>query len=174
MYTRAGSLVLPGDFAAVSLADDVARLISLGEWLNGDAFAGYEHAIFYAGGQGDMILEAEPGGARLVPFHYDPQDCLWSSGLPGLGLNNTQRAIAYDTALHYRDIPYSFADYAALALHRLHVPAPGLRSFIGSTGHMICSQLVDRCRLDLGSHLFSDGRWPGYVTPADLAGLIER
>jgi hypothetical protein len=26
--------------------------------------------------------------------------------------------------------------------------------------------------LQLGVHLFSDGRWPGYVTPASLARLL--
>ena len=70
-------------------------------------------------------------------------------------------------------VPYSFADYAALAAHRLHIPAPGLREFIGSSKSMICSQLVDQCYVDAGVHLFRDSRWPGFVTPAALAGLIR-
>ena len=37
---------------------------------------------------------------------------------------------------------------------------------------MICSQLVDYCYLMAGVHLFNDGRWPGYVTPEDLANVI--
>ncbi len=33
---------------------------------------------------------------------------------------------------------------------------------------MICSQLVDQSYQDAGVHLFSDGRWSGYVTPGAL------
>jgi hypothetical protein len=38
---------------------------------------------------------------------------------------------------------------------------------------MMCSQLADQCRADGGSHLFDDGRWPGYVTPLDIGLLLE-
>jgi hypothetical protein len=166
--------VLPGDFACVRLESPVGTVIRIGEILNGSAFAQYEHAFFYVGGSTDLILEAEPGklGARLVPYHYDGSRVLWSSQNPKLGLTAMQRAAAPSVADAYKGIPYSWADYGALALHRLHIPAPDLREFIGNTGHMICSQLVDQCRFAIGSHLFADGRWPGYVTPADLAALI--
>lgn len=171
--TLAGDLILPGDFAVVHLADPVAKLITVGERLNGDAFAQYQHAFFYAGGPQDLILEAEPGGARLVPYHYDPADVLWSTINPELALTKAQQADVLDIAKRYQNVPYSFLDYGALAAHRLHIWAPGLKHYVASTKHMICSQLVDQCRLDLGSHLFSDKRWPGYVTPAALAGLIN-
>ncbi|MFJ9567446.1 hypothetical protein ACIRQQ_46390 [Streptomyces fuscichromogenes] len=69
-------------------------------------------------------------------------------------------------------MPYCFADNAALATHGLHIPAPGLRTFVASTGHMICSQLVDRAYLDAHVHLFGDGRWEGYVTSMALYGLL--
>jgi hypothetical protein len=165
--------VQPGDFAAVRTRGDVSRLIRVGQFLNGDGFGDWEHAIFYAGGPQDLILEAEPGGARLVPYHYQSGDVLWSATSPRLDLAPEQRDRAMDTALRYRGIPYSSLDYDALALHRLHIPAPGLKEYIGSTRSMICSQLADQCRLDLGSHLFKDNRWPGYVTPLSLADLIE-
>ena len=164
--------VLPGDFAAVRLESPVGVAIRVGELLNGDGFRDYEHAIFYVGGPQDLILEAEPGGAQLVPYHYDGSGVLWSSQNPKLGLTSMQRAAAVQVAESYKGVPYSFLDYAALAAHRLHIPAPDLRKFIASTGHMICSQLSDQCRFNIGSHLFADGRWPGYVTPADLAALI--
>ena len=63
-------------------------------------------------------------------------------------------------------------DYFALALHRLGIPAPELKRYIGSSKHLICSQLVDLVYAEAGIHLFTDNRWPGYVTPADLANLI--
>lgn len=174
--TQFGTVVQPGDFAAVRVDGAVGRLIRVGQFLNGSGFRNYEHAIFYAGddeklGQ-DLILEAEPGGARLVPFHYSPGDVLWSSDAPPLALNATQRQLAMVIARHYKGVPYSALDYFALAAHRLHIRTPMLKYIIGSTHQMICSQLADQCRLEMGSHLFSDSRWPGFVTPADLADLI--
>jgi hypothetical protein len=65
-------------------------------------------------------------------------------------------------------VPYSFLDYAALAAHRWHIPTPGLKRFVGDTGHMICSQLVDQAAADGGWRLFDDQRWPGFVTPGAL------
>ena len=175
--TPQGTLVLPADFAVVKprsfkTAPVIDQLIIIGELLNGDGFRLWKHAIFYAGGPQDLILEAEAGGAQLRPFHYDPADVLWSSDNPDLNLTQGQRGHAMEIAQHYKGIGYSFLDYDALAAHRLHIPAPGLQAYIASTGHMICSQLVDQCRLDLGSHLFADGRWPGYVTPAAEGNLI--
>jgi hypothetical protein len=69
--------------------------------------------------------------------------------------------------------PYSIADYAALISHRWHIPSPGLKDFIGDTGHMICSQLVDQACYDALWFLFDDDRWPGYVKPSDLGHLLD-
>lgn len=172
LTTTAGVQILPGDFAVTKMAGPLGPFIRLGEALNGEGFRDYEHAFMYVGGDTDLILEAEPGGARLVPFHYEPRTCLWSSGIPSLAIAVPTGRIQ-TVAARYKGVPYSFLDYAALVAHRLDVPVPGLRRYIGTTRHMICSQLVDQFRLDLGSHLFDDGRWPGYVTPASLANLIE-
>ncbi len=68
---------------------------------------------------------------------------------------------------------YSFLDYLALAAHRYRLPVPGLRTYIKSTGHLICSQLVDACYQAAGVQLFDDHRWNGYVTPSDLARRIS-
>ncbi len=46
--------------------------------------------------------------------------------------------------------------------------------YVASSKHMICSQLVDFVYMQSGIHLFNDGRWPGYVTPADLASLLGK
>ena len=157
----------PGDFAVVSAGGIAGPLISFGEWLNGDGFGEWEHAFLYVGG-GD-IIQAEPGGASERPLTGHAHT-LWSSD--AIPLTDPQRHAICAAAEGYLGIPYSFLDYAALAAHRLHLDVPGLRAYISDTGHMICSQLVDQCYADAGVHLFADGRWPGYVTPASLASLI--
>ncbi|PBC78896.1 hypothetical protein BX265_3687 [Streptomyces sp. TLI_235] len=161
----------PGDFAVVRMDGRVGRLIRIGQWLNGDGFADYEHAFVYLGG--GQLVEAQPGGAELRPLSvYDGRPALWSTGR--YALTDAQRAAIVAAARGYIGVPYSAADYVALAAHRFHLPVgPLIKGYVASSRHMICSQLVDQCYLDVGVHLFSDGRWPGYVTPADLAGLLR-
>ena len=157
----------PGDFAVVSAGGIAGPLVSFGEWLNGDGFGDWEHAFLYIGA-GD-IIQAEPGGANERPLTGHAHT-LWSTGT--IQLSAGQRDAICAAARKYLGVPYSFLDYAALAAHRAHLNIPGLRAYIGATGHQICSQLVDQCYADAGVHLFADGRWPGYVTPASLASLI--
>ncbi|MGF1427857.1 hypothetical protein [Kitasatospora sp. LaBMicrA B282] len=146
-------------------------MIRLGQWLNGDGFADYEHAFILVGD--DEVVEAEPGGARQVPLStYGGHQTLWSSDR--IALTSDQRVAIIAAARRYLGVPYSFLDYAALATHRLRLPGGGLvKGYVADTRHQICSQLVDQCYQDAGIHLFSDGRWPGYVTPADLARVID-
>lgn len=165
----------PGDFICLPIAGEVGKLISIGEWLNGDAFGRFDHAEIYVGMADPnaplgYTMGAYPGGARLYPVPGNQEGWLWSSGK--IALTDAQRAAIVLKALSCKGVPYSAADYFALAAHRLHIPAPHLKEYIASSGHMICSQLVDWCYMEAGVHLFEDGRWPGYVTPADLAALI--
>jgi hypothetical protein len=149
---------------AVRIAGGVGRAIRVGQWLNGDGYSTCEHAFGYLGG-GDLV-EAEPGGARLGTLAE-----YWAPGVVWLRCPDPYRGAV---AAAYRGLvgtPYSFLDYEALALHRLHVPAPGLRRYIGDTRHMICSQLVDEGARRGGWQLYGDGRWPGYVTPGALREL---
>ena len=176
VHTSGGMLVKPGDFAAVRMADDVGKLIYLGEILNGDGFRNFEHAITYIGGPDDLILEAMPGGALIVPMRYDASDVLWSTSNPALNLSDALQARVPAVCDKFKGVPYSALDYFALAAHRLF-PEPdfpkALKTYIGDSGHEICSQMVDNVRLLLGFHLFRDGRWPGFVTPMDIANRIE-
>jgi cell wall-associated NlpC family hydrolase len=159
-----------GDFVLVDIDNAVGKLIKLGQWLNGDGFSLYEHAAIFTGG--NKIVEATPYGARLADLsEYENNRLLWSTG--AIVPSPVQRVALYRAALGYVGTRYSFADYAALAAHRLHLWAPGLKSYVASSGHMICSQLVDQCYQDAGIRLFADNRWPGYVTPADLYNLIK-
>jgi hypothetical protein len=169
-----------GDIGVTQITGDVGRLIRLGQWLNGTGFADFEHAFVVSevipsgGGQPPIIqiVEAEPGGAREVPLtEYNPRNIAW------LHCPEPYRhavAAAARAFTEPRPVPYSAADYFALAAHRLHLPIPWLRDYVKSSGHMICSQLVDRAAAEGGWHLFADGRWDGYVTPGDIWELIQQ
>ncbi|MEV4614980.1 hypothetical protein AB0K43_20635 [Kitasatospora sp. NPDC049258] len=148
----------------------VGRLIRIGQWLNGDGFADFEHAFVLV--DDDHLVEAQPGGAELLPLSaYRDHPQLWSTGI--IPLTGEQRGAIVAAARGYLGVPYSFADYAALAAHRFHLPVgPLIKGYVASTRHMICSQLVDQCYQDAGVRLFADGRWSGYVTPADLANRL--
>ncbi|HTI77440.1 MAG TPA: hypothetical protein VL634_20745, partial [Mycobacterium sp.] len=153
-----------GDIGCTQIQGDVGRLIRFGQWLNGDGFADFEHAFVYLGN--GQIIEAEPGGAREAELdEYDSRTIVW------LRCPDQYRQAVTESAEALEGKPYSFLDYLALAAHRFHLPIPGLRHYIDSTGHLICSQLADRAAELGGWVLFADGRWPGYVTPADLARL---
>jgi cell wall-associated NlpC family hydrolase len=119
-------------------------------------------------------MSAYPGGAHLVALPCSPSElpsALWSSG--AIALTASQRSAVVDAALSCQGIPYSFLDYAAIALHRLGLKDPALKRYIASTGHMMCSFLVDWVYQYAGIHFFTDERWPGYVTPADLAAVVK-
>jgi cell wall-associated NlpC family hydrolase len=170
--TAAGiaQLPQPGDFAVVRISGGVGRLIRVGQWLNGDGYSDFEHAFILVGD--DMVIEAQPGGARQTPLAvYRDRPIRWSSDR--IHLTDDQRAAIVSAAHGYLGVPYSFADYLALATHRFRLPGNGLlKDFVADTRHQICSQLVDQCYRDAGVTLFPNRRWPGYVTPADLAHLL--
>jgi cell wall-associated NlpC family hydrolase len=162
----------PGDCACVSIGGAGGWLVGLGEKACGDAFTQYQHSfILIRDTPGRAIIQAEPGGAGVAPLGGYGQ-ILWSTGK--IPLTPQQRLAVCAAARRYIGTPYSWLDYVAIGLHTLHVPAPGLKAYIGSTNHQICSQLVDSAYAAAGVHLFADGRWPGYVTPADLAAVIEQ
>lgn len=159
----------PGDFEVVKINGEAGKLIRVGQYLNGSGFADYEHARLYLGN--GRCVEADPGGARIVA--YDPTDGgMWSTGY--IDLTTEQREIIVAAGIGYAKahVGYSEADYFALAAHRLHIPVPGLREYVATSKHMICSQLVDKCYQDAKVQLFKDNRWNGYVTPGDLTQLI--
>jgi hypothetical protein len=170
-----------GDWAVCKISGFGGRFISFGEWANGAAaFTTWDHALVYVGD--GMVLQAEPGGAQLVKRGLGGWVAgdFWSTGI--IGLTDSQRAAVPTLAASLQGIGYSFLDYVALAGHRTHVPdlplwpeegkLVSLQTYIKSTHHQICSQLVDYVMAKLGCHLFDDGRWPGYVTPYDLGNLL--
>jgi hypothetical protein len=170
--------VQPGDFCCVPVSGPVGFGISVGQWLDGDKFGFYDHTEIYTGqpdaaGPYGYTVSTYPDGRGRRALPCEPAQLpgsLWSSGL--FSLSAGQRAGITGWALAHQGTEYSFLDYGAIFLHMLHVPAPGLRDYIASTGHQICSQFVDSAYSANGVHLFHD-RWPGYVKPGDLARLLK-
>jgi len=160
----------PGDFAVVNVPPPSGAVISFAEWLaGGGRDAEWNHAVIATRRDYDgslLIVEALPGGSREVAWHYEDQPHKWSTGIIG----GCPRAATQARALVA--IPYSWADYAAIGLHRLGVSTAGLQGYIASSHHLICSQLVDLAWLRAGCHLFDDGRWPGFVMPSDLGQIL--
>lgn len=163
------TLPQPGMIGLTQISGNVGKLIKLGQWMNGEGFENWEHAFVLL--PGNQILEAEPGGARIVPLHYE--DVYWCTGIwklvsPKLIALPTFDMILNNTAEALKGIPYSFLDYAALTAHRLRIPVPGLQHFIQTSHHEICSQMCDDFYWRLSTQIFTDNRWPGDVTPASL------
>lgn len=157
----------PGDIGVTQVEGRVGFLIRLSQWLNGDGFADYEHA-FVSLGQG-QIVEAEPGGARIAELtEYNARNVAWLRCPP------EHREAVAAAARGLVGTPYSFLDYLAFALHRFHIPAPGLRRYIASRKHLLCSALADYAAQLGGWTLYDDGRWWGYVDPADIWHLIQQ
>lgn len=162
----------PGDWAVAQIPGWRGESI---EWMQRLAgaparYAKWVHAFMLV--EPGIVVEATPRGAVKVPIHYPPETLWWSTGVIDQTPAQRADACAAAEAFAAARIGYSFLDYAAIAAHSWHIPAPGLRDYIKSTGHLICSQLVDSAEMIAGVHLFDDRRWPGYVRPADLANLI--
>lgn len=141
-------------------------MIRLGQWLAGDGFHDYHHAFVVLGPEGNTgmtkIVEAMPGGARMADVYQYGDEPVYLRCPP------EYREDVAMAAISFLGVPYSAADYFALALHRFRIPTPHLRRRIETSKKMICSQLADAAAARGGWHLFDDGRWPGYVTPGDL------
>jgi hypothetical protein len=157
----------PGRIGLTHIHGDIGKLIEFGQWLNGDGFTAWEHAFMDLGD--GTLIQAEPGkdGAQIRPLDiYPDSDVYWCDNIyKTVTPEQAQRIASFGRQM--RGIKYSAVDYFALAAHRLHLPVPGLKRYISSTGHLICSQLCDEAYELAGVRLF-ENRWGGYVTPGDL------
>lgn len=171
--------VLPGTTGLTSISGRVGKLIRLGQWLaenpvnrwwakNGEP--NYQHAFVYLGPNNvypeGAIVEAEPGGARIRSVS-EYAEIYWCNAIAYHKAPPHELKAISNTAASYTGIPYSFLDYFAIAAHRLHLWTPGLKHYIKTTKHLICSQLCDAVYEANGIHLFK-GTWPGYVMPMDF------
>jgi uncharacterized protein YycO len=162
----------PGDIGVTSISGEVGKLISFGEWLNGNKNDKYDHAFIYIGN--GQVVEAEAGkeGARIgnIQEYMDGRPLAFSTGKLNIDAAVSQKIV--EISLGLVGTEYSFLDYFAIAAHRFHLPIPGLKHYIESSKHMICSQMVDYAYKTAGYQLFADDRWPGYCTPAEIAVRI--
>lgn len=162
----------PADFGLVRIRGASGVLIRIGQYLNAvrwrtifrrDLWRNVQHAFILV--DDNMVVEAEPGGARHVSLdEYAGETIIWSSW----PLTDAERRLIVAQAMNLIGTPYSFLDYLSLACRRLHVPVPGLRKYIADSGHMICSQLTDEIYHRGKQEMFQDHRWPGDVDPLDL------
>lgn len=155
----------PGDFRVVPVEGWGGLGIEVGQFLNREGWTRHDHAEVYLGeGQ---VASAHPDLPGIRPY-TEVAGAVWSTGV--VPLTDSQRSGIVGWCREHADVPYGWADYAALTLHRLGSRDPALRRYIASTGTMICSQYTDAAYNHGGDvHLFTDGRWEGYVTPAMLA-----
>lgn len=159
----------PGDIGLTVISGWGGKGIQAAQKLMGCPWNTKQHAFgvesVEPGTGTEWIVEAMPEGARHIANWHDPAHTVY------LRCPDQYRAGVAQAFLDLVGTPYSWLDYQAIALHHLHVPAPWLKRYIASTGHMICSQLVDEAAQRGGWHLFDDHRWPGYVPPCDLNRL---
>lgn len=153
----------PGDIGLVAIRGRVGAAIRFGQWLVGDGYDHYEHAFVYVGN--GEIVQAMPRGAERATVPTMSGPVVYLRCPTELG-----PAVA-EAAVGFIGVPYSFVDYAAIALHRVRIPTPRLRAYIESSRRLICSALCDRAAEIGGWKLFDDGRWHGHVTPGDLYRL---
>lgn len=165
---------LPGDFGLVGgrYGSPIDRLAHWAIRLGTDSTV--NHAFLYIGD--GLIVEAE-SRVRVAPV-TEYRGITWSAGRLGrLTPDHAQRRAIAAAARSYAGQPYNWADIVAIALaqRRLGRLVDGDERWvrrISADPRPICSELVDRAYLKAGIHLFSDGRLPGLVSPADLLALL--
>lgn len=150
----------PGDVGFSTIRGMIGIIPNIGQALLKDSCR-YTHVYAYIGG--GMLIEAMPGGARIVP----------AVGRSGpwfrLPLTNAQRIMIPHNGETLDRTKYSFMNYPALAWHERRWPGHNaLRGYVTNSNRMICSQLVDHLLSISGYKMFNDGRWPQDVTPGDL------
>lgn len=158
----------PGTFGLSKIHGVTGVFIALGQLIAGDTSL-FTHAFVVL--DDDTVLEAMPSGARIMPLdeRIEWLPIAWSWAIP---LTDVQRAAIVAEARKLEGVPYSFMDYLSLALLHLGIRRRWTLRRVKSSGHMICSQLVDEVYARAGVQLFDDGRFAGDVTPGGLANLM--
>lgn len=154
----------PGDIGFTTIGGRVGPWVALGQALLRDE-CWFTHTYIVV--EGPRVVEAMPGGARVVRL-VGTERCGPGFGWIRLPLTLDQRASITEYALAAVGTPYSFLDYLSLGLLHLGLPRKLVQSRVTDSGHLICSQLVDRVLCQAGFHVFDDGRLSQDVTPGAL------
>ena len=156
-----------GDIGLIKVRGFVGKLIRAMQFLNGSPWSDckYEHSFIVTDADRLWGFEAQPGGAHFfdIKEKYGDEEIVW---IRPANLTAQQQADLVKQAEILKGTPYSFMDYTALLSHRLHLPLPGLRTYVNSSNHDICSQIIGLMYQRIKVPLFG-GKWPGYVTPAN-------
>ncbi len=155
----------PGTIGLAKIGGALGAAIRAGQALSGD-LSMWTHAFVVV--DDERVIEAQPGGARYASLdHYmQPGQAVFLVGW--YELNEAQVRELQAHAERLIGTPYSFLDYLSLAALSVGVKLPLTRRRVQSSGHLICSQLADLMLLNLGVHLFDDGRLSMDITPGDL------
>lgn len=160
-----------GDIFVRTVAGWTGKLIDKMQQLYGDGgFSQFEHAGIVSwvspDGRHIKVIEATPNGVQENDYKSGDHFGGWQFST--IIVNDEVRKEIVDRARTAMGDKYSFISYAAIAFHKYHIWVPGLKWYIGRDKHFICSYLADWAWQPY-IQLFKDGRWPGYVTPGDLA-----
>lgn len=158
-----------GDVGFAIIGGRLGAGVALGQAiLRDECWFTHTYVVAEKPGHGKLVVEAMPSGARGVYLTGYRDRCGPGFGWVRLPLTDEQRALVSPTALRLIGTPYSFLDYLSLALLHLGLPRRLTAGRVTSSGHMICSQLVDAVLCRAGFHLFDDGRLSQDVTPGAL------
>jgi hypothetical protein len=171
----------PGEIGFTWIEGFTGLWVSFGQWLAGDGGLwpwrryrkrlpkGWPTHVFWVLNNG-TIVEAQPGGARIGHISdYADRQVLYSK----LPLTDEQRARVDAVGRSFEGVPYNWFDYLYLALWRVHIRPTWLRNRVRDSGHMICSQLVDKGEEMIGMNLFIDDRLNQDVTPGQLFRFLN-
>lgn len=169
--------ISPGSFFLTRQTGRNGRLVAAGQALVRGAST-YTHAGIVLDDQ--HVLEALPGGAVISPLSKitaagpvlicDRPVREYVEHHSAAGMEWWIRERVVEMARLLVGTPYSWLDYAAIAMAEWKIPGWKIaRARVESSEHLICSALVDRAYRWAGIELFDDGRLVGDVTPWDLA-----
>lgn len=171
------SALRPGDLGFTKIGGHAGTFVGAAQWLlahtadSDDVFT-FEHVYVVTEITDDgtvLAVEAMPGGAREVAINDR-----WTRDFAYLRPNywsddhKNQGVQVAAAARLYINVPYSFADYAAILGLHMGIDNGAVRRYVTASGHMICSQLADQALSDAGFHVFNDKRLPQDVMPIEL------
>lgn len=181
------AVLRPGDIQFGPIGGAVGVLVGAGQLILGDAtprswkvrhvgvvtqsIPNGSVTALLPNGPGDRIVklvQAMPSGAEEITLGREHWTADHVYIRPAYHSSLVLATRVAEAARSYIGTPYSFLDYVALAGLHFGIRNGPVRRYVTSSKHMICSQLADQAMSDAGHHVFTDGRLPQDVTPAEL------